>query len=445
MGTKTSWWFKAVGSGAYRELAQKAVQDFHDGQWNYADFLPNGKYDPFGDFLNYGIHNAAIFANPRCKAFDKNGIVMIKSWAGGGDFYYNPVTIAQYGLTLYGQYLYGTQLPSAFIKQTDFLINMQAPNGSFPCNGDFPYYLAPEKYFRPGWVSAMANGNILSLLARVYHLTGQEKYLKAARKALQFLRVPVAEHGAMATLGALEPAYEKFVIYEEYPTDPPAYTLNGFMYALIGIYDWTCIDSEFSGEAESLFLDGIKTLEKILPFYDIGGFTSYDLAHLTYYTETLSHPPHIGINYHREHVVFCKIFYDLTGIDAFKHYYELWASYVDRNTSATGIAFDWNKICDFCGKYEKLYVYGAGQWGQQIIKEAAANERCKISFAGVIVSDGCRKVCYIGELPVYELSSVHLDAATGLIIAIEDLASTALIKHNLHSLGFQNILFLNQC
>ena len=171
----------------------------------------------------------------------------------------------------------------------------------------------------------MDYGHILSICARAYNLTKDKVYEEAAKKVIDFLSIPIEEDGVLTTLEYLDPSLNEYIIFEEYPTIPATYTLNGFMFTLIGIYDWSCVESESKEEAKLLFEKGIKTLEKILPYYDIGGFTAYDLSHITFNRKE----PHIGVGYHCEHTAFCKIFYDITGCETFQYYYKKWASYVD--------------------------------------------------------------------------------------------------------------------
>lgn len=44
--------------------------------------------------------------------------------------------------------------------------------------------------------------------------------------------------------------------YEEYPTVPGTYVLNGFMYALIGLYDFSQTPSALAPKAKKLFNEG---------------------------------------------------------------------------------------------------------------------------------------------------------------------------------------------
>ena len=62
---------------------------------------------------------------------------------------------------------------------------------------------------------------------------------------------------------------------EEYPTEPPAYVLNGAIFALWGYYDvWKGLDNEAAGEA---FRKGTETLAANLHLWDTGYWSRYDL------------------------------------------------------------------------------------------------------------------------------------------------------------------------
>lgn len=133
----------------------------------------------------------------------------------------------------------------------------------------------------PGWYSAMAQGQAMSVLTRAYLTTGERRYLDAALHATAPFKVRAETHGVMTTfLG-------KFVWYEEYPTVPSSFVLNGFIYSLFGLYDVksTCGDGAGSSEqcrdAEKLFLDGMVSLKRMLPLFDTGSGTTYDLRHFS--------------------------------------------------------------------------------------------------------------------------------------------------------------------
>ncbi|XP_066998204.1 D-glucuronyl C5-epimerase [Anabrus simplex] len=146
----------------------------------------------------------------------------------------------------------------------------------------------------PGWYSAMGQGHAISVLARAYHHSGGEsQYLQAAIAGLRPFRVASSEGGVLATfLG-------KFPWYEEYPTRPASFVLNGFIYSLLGLYDLKSIaPAEQTQEAAALFEQGMLSLKMLLLLYDTGAGTVYDLRHFT-----LGVAPNLARwDYHATHV-----------------------------------------------------------------------------------------------------------------------------------------------
>src|SRR6185503_20513502 len=76
---------------------------------------------------------------------------------------------------------------------------------------------------------------------------------------------------------------DKYVWYEEYPTTPSSFVLNGFMYALLGLYDLKMIkvSGGASIKAARLYEEGVESLKVLLPLFDTGSGTMYDLRHFT--------------------------------------------------------------------------------------------------------------------------------------------------------------------
>uniref|UniRef100_A0A1B6CJP8 heparosan-N-sulfate-glucuronate 5-epimerase n=1 Tax=Clastoptera arizonana TaxID=38151 RepID=A0A1B6CJP8_9HEMI len=146
----------------------------------------------------------------------------------------------------------------------------------------------------PGWLSAMGQGHGISVLARAYyHSGGDKQYLNAALRALRPFRIPSKDGGVLASFLGQIPWYE------EYPTQPSSFVLNGFIYSLIGLYDLlTLAPSLQAREATVLFQQGMKSLKKLLLAFDNGSGTNYDLRHLT-----LGSAPNIARwDYHATHV-----------------------------------------------------------------------------------------------------------------------------------------------
>lgn len=146
----------------------------------------------------------------------------------------------------------------------------------------------------PGWYSAMGQGHAISVLSRAYyHSGGNQVYLNAALKALKPFHVASSKGGVLAKfLG-------KVPWYEEYPTTPSIFILNGFIYSLMGLYDLlTLAPRSKQRDAQFLYQQGISSLKQLLLIYDTGSGSFYDLRHIS-----LGIAPKIArCDYHATHV-----------------------------------------------------------------------------------------------------------------------------------------------
>jgi hypothetical protein len=131
---------------------------------------------------------------------------------------------------------------------------------------DAPY---PHSYkLSPPWLSAMAQGQAASLLVRLYGETGEERMAEGARRALRpFERAP-SDSGVRAEL-------DGGPFFEEYPTEPPSFVLNGAMFALWGLRDaGVGLGDDW---ARQQFEAGVDTLAANVHRWDTGWWSRYDL------------------------------------------------------------------------------------------------------------------------------------------------------------------------
>lgn len=123
-------------------------------------------------------------------------------------------------------------------------------------------------HLEPGWVSAMAQGEAASLLARLHRSTGEERFAVAAERSLAPIAVATTVGGAgIGWRGGWWP--------EEYPTDPPSLVLNGGVFAMLGQYDVShALGSE---PARRAFVESADLLAANIAAWDLGWWTLYDL------------------------------------------------------------------------------------------------------------------------------------------------------------------------
>ena len=137
----------------------------------------------------------------------------------------------------------------------------------------------------PPWTSGLSQGTALQVLARAYSRFNEPAYLTAAQQALGIFQTPPPAGVRVATpAGAL---------YAEYTYAPSDRILNGFIQALVGLYDYTAITKDPLGLA--LFEAGDAEARSEVPRYNTGAWSKYDQygeSNLNYHellTEFLSH------------------------------------------------------------------------------------------------------------------------------------------------------------
>lgn len=162
-----------------------------------------------------------------------------------------------------------------FFNAANYLLNHQDYKGGWPIMVQrrlIPGVLELD----PGWYSAMGQGQSISLLVRAYIVSKEVKYLRAAEKALNVFDINSTDGGVKATFAGV------YDWYEEYPTIPSSYVLNGFIYSLLGLFDLKETSTGNGAEhASRLYENGMKSLKNMLLMFDTGSGTFYDLRHLS--------------------------------------------------------------------------------------------------------------------------------------------------------------------
>lgn len=304
----------------YDYYLDKALQNYEKYNVSYSSY--NENYESFGDYLSYGKMFKYTFEHVK---FGEIGLPITESKEGD---YYNPIIAFKYALAMYGKYVNGEDTKDEFLDAVDSIISIQSKDGSFRYNYSWKYYINKDAY-EPGWVSCIAQGQALSVFARAYQITKDQKYLEAGNNALNFLITPVDEGGVKTTMKYLNPSLSKYVFFDQYISDEKStYALNGFMYALIGLYDWSNISGEFESKnlAKMYFDNGIDTLEHILPYYNLKGISTSDLSHIVYEDTD----PHINIAYNSLNAYLLRVLYSITKIEDFNYYGELWKEYIKK-------------------------------------------------------------------------------------------------------------------
>jgi heparosan-N-sulfate-glucuronate 5-epimerase len=224
-------------------------------------------HDPRGTYLDYA--RLPPFAAGASITLDRRGLPRV--WYSARlRAAYNPTTMAQFGLQQLSYFLAGrgARHLRAAERAAAWLVRTQSESGAW-LYGFRWRVIGARLSVVPPWPSAIAQGQAMSLLARMYGRTGRGSYLQAARAARRPLTTPVARGGLLARLRGRP-------WYEEYPTHPSSFVLNGFMFALLGLRDLHAVDP--APATRQLYERGIESLAASLPLFDAGGASLYHLA-----------------------------------------------------------------------------------------------------------------------------------------------------------------------
>lgn len=173
---------------------------------------------------------------------------------------YFPIAIFQYGLGAYDLYLAtgdGVYLEQ-FRRCVDWAVQKQEINGAWDNFGfvqkDAPY-------------SSMCQGEGASLLLRAYVCSNNEDYLIKARKAIDFMLIPIENGGTACYQG------DDLYLYEY---TNKACVLNGWIFSIFGLYELNIVTGE--QYYREVLNKTISTLENSLERFDNGFWSMYDLG-----------------------------------------------------------------------------------------------------------------------------------------------------------------------
>ena len=204
-----------------------------------------------------------------------------------------------------------------FFYTADWFVRHQDTKGGWqiPC----PRKLIGTAVLQPGWYSAMGQGQALSVLARAFLMTGYRPYLEAAARGLHPFEVDSSQGGVKAVF------FNRYVWYEEYPTQPSSFVLNGFIYSLLGVYDFKEVaQGKEKVMAERIYQAGMSSLKAMLMMFDSGVGTLYDLRHVVIGIE----PNRARWDYHTTHIELLMQLANIDGDPLFTSTHKRWQRYL---------------------------------------------------------------------------------------------------------------------
>ena len=238
--------------------------------------------------------------------FDANGIPLS---GFKNDAYYNLIYIIQYGIILHDLILKGQNIEEnklKLIKCFDWIDEnaIETTETIYWKNEK-----SSDRYNLPeGWVSGMYQGQAISLYLRFGQMFDREKEcIEKSKKMFKFYSVPFSEGG----FTRIDENGDLW--FEEYTGPTPSFVLNGYIYALLGVYDYWRVTK--CSEAKKTIDLCEQTLSNSLPKYDSGYWSVYDQLKKELATKY----------YHKNiHIPLMEIMYGLTKKDVFNFYKKRW-------------------------------------------------------------------------------------------------------------------------
>ncbi|MGP1561116.1 MAG: D-glucuronyl C5-epimerase family protein [Helicobacteraceae bacterium] len=230
------------------------------------DVRLNDDYSHAGKYVFYSqdLWQIGTLALGQRYKIDSAGVLLTRYDDG---FFVNPSYLAYYGLLNFQKFLETSD--EIFINRVSSAVAwIEASCLDHSAGGigakKWPYnfnWHNGKTLLKSGWVSAMAQGLIISLLIRWFHFTRDGKYLDLARAGANMYRIDIANGGVRAT-------HNGKVYFEEYAAYPLSLVLDGFLFSLVGIYELSLEDNTYAPDFK-LGLDFLNSNLSIWNFYSI--------------------------------------------------------------------------------------------------------------------------------------------------------------------------------
>lgn len=220
---------------------------------------------------------------------------------------YHPVYLAQYALEMLD--ISTTTKDSSYlpeiIKIGNKLMDISIREGDvlwMPNSYDFNVHGFENENIVNPWYSAMSQGQVLSLMCRLYRLTNEEKYKEISHMLFRSLQTIKGKYNKRWT-SCVDRNYNLW--FEEFPHKVPFHTLNGMIFTLYGLYDYYLITE--NEDAKQLLQAGLLTIKNnIWRYRNKGESSSYCIKH-----------NHIAADYHKIHIQQFKMLYSITHDEVF--------------------------------------------------------------------------------------------------------------------------------
>lgn len=227
--------------------------------------IKDNAYYYHGSLLSQGLDSQGV------RVYDYGGAIGVQ---------YNPVTIAEYALSL-SHNLMDASYQTAFLAQVDwFQKNGKRDKRGLVWEYHFDWPVNDQK---APWISAMAQGEIISVFTRAYKFTGDPAYLATAKEALNVFEIDEQQGGVKKVIN------NNLIVYDEYPKSRFV-VLDGWLMALAGVCEFYL--AAHDPQAKQILDNGLNSLRQLLPGFTgtLGVYfsTRKDLCSVTYYNSNFN-------------------------------------------------------------------------------------------------------------------------------------------------------------
>lgn len=266
------------------------------------------------DLLRYPIDMFPLLSIPR-DTLDVAGVLYTINSATGAALYH-PIHIAQFALAHWNMYMINgnDKHMEAFIAQAFWLLDHESRFA-----GDTGGWLLPLRSLghcsnAPSQpvLSALAQGNGISVLVRAYQLTGNSAFLQAAQRVIRTFELDILD-GGIST-----PSGNNGIFFEEIAVYPASHSLRGYIFALFGLYDYVEITQD--SKLEPLIQHSLAAFHTLIDAFDTGYWTYCDLLH----------KPLASLFDHSLHVLLLAALAEYTHCDHCVALAKRWATYQQR-------------------------------------------------------------------------------------------------------------------
>jgi len=259
-----------------------------------------------------GIYGEDWTVAPR----DEQGVIL-----SGGVQKYHPVRIARYGLHTYNVWL-GSRSASArseFLAQARWLRDNQVER--LGIGGCYPLEYPLAKFgVAAGWISAMVQGEAISLLLRAAEHAPNDGFVDAASSAAEPYKYDLI-HGGVVWKDETGAQF-----FEEVAVSPPSHILSGHMYALWALYD--LLHVRHSEGMHQIADAGTRMLRRWLPHFDAAPWSYYMLLGTVNGYRNLAQ-----LKYHALHIAQLRVTAAFTGDAYYNEIADRWEKQKKRPSS----------------------------------------------------------------------------------------------------------------